>query len=91
MDMKKILLIGALSFLCFKTHAKIQKTNTKMIKKPFYLGNTEAKKLKKELIKQRINAETFNVTFKCDKYKKSPKAKKQSLNCLAVSISPDAN
>ena len=85
----KLLFFSAVLVFTFKSHGSIKKSGTVVLKKPFYLGDSETNKLKKQLIKQRFNAQTFVLSFKCDKYKKTPSSKSKTLNCIAVSVSPE--
>jgi hypothetical protein len=87
--MLRAILFLSISLISLNGHAGIKKSSSKVIKKPFYLGKAESRQLQKELTKNKMNAETFTLTFKCDKYKRDPSAKKRSLNCLAVSVTPE--
>ena len=77
-----------ISFYGIYTLASMKKSSQyKLIKQPFYLEGSEIKRLKKELVKQKLYDKTFLLHFKCDKYKRTPSSKKNSINCVAVSIS----
>ena len=80
-------------FLSFNANAALKKkpSSSVIINKKLYLGKRESRILQKELIKKRITDETFVLNFMCDKYKRTSSSKKRSINCLAVSISPDPN
>ncbi len=72
-------------------YAKLSSTATKVIKNKFYLGDKESDLLKKEIIQQKFNHETFVVKFRCDKYKRNPSSKVRRINCIALTLSPDIN
>jgi hypothetical protein len=88
--MKYIFLIVAFVFTV-PAFANVKVSTTKILQNKFLLGDKETDMLKKEFTKQKFNYETFTLQFVCDKYKKSPSAKDRTLNCRAVTISPDVN
>jgi len=87
--MMKPALIFSILFLTLNSLAALKNVGSKALKKPIYLGKTETRLLQRELSKANFTGDTFSLTFRCDKFKKNPSAKKRSLNCLAVSVSPD--
>lgn len=88
--MKALILISML-FFTISAMAKIKPSSTKIIQNKFFLGDKESDLLKKELTKHKFSAETFTLQFACDKYKRTPSSKNRSLNCRAISVSPDQN
>lgn len=87
--MLRLIYIPVVLLAALQSNADLKVGQTKAITTPFYLEGSEVKKLKSELIKMKFAEDNFVLKFICDKKKKSPKARNRSINCVAVSVSPE--
>lgn len=77
------------AFCLSSAHAAMRRISPVQLKKPIYLGNHEALELKESLATSKFTEETFNVVFRCNKYKRTPSSAHRTVNCLAVAVVPD--